>query len=130
MDWLKRITGKPLQSLDLDRLLAIKECDEPGGSLLTEILDLYSETAPLCLQRIRRAVASGLPIQIEKAAHELKSSSANLGAAQLAHVCGILENQSAQPELNFDDLVKQIENELTRVLADAEIVKAARVNSR
>jgi signal transduction histidine kinase/DNA-binding response OmpR family regulator len=55
-----------------------------GDALLERVLQAFLEDTPTHLQTIRQAIASGNAVQMRKAAHSLKSSSANVGADALA----------------------------------------------
>jgi signal transduction histidine kinase/DNA-binding response OmpR family regulator len=55
-----------------------------GDALLERVLQAFLEDTPTHLQTIRQAIASGHAGQMRKAAHSLKSSSANVGADALA----------------------------------------------
>src|SRR5471032_188330 len=62
-----------------------------GDALLDRVLHAYVDDAPGHFQTLRLAIASGQAGQLRKAAHSLKSSSANVGADALAQLCRDLE---------------------------------------
>jgi signal transduction histidine kinase/DNA-binding response OmpR family regulator len=62
-----------------------------GDALLERVLQAYLEDTPTHLQTIAQAIANGNASQMRKAAHSLKSSSANVGADALARRCKELE---------------------------------------
>jgi signal transduction histidine kinase/DNA-binding response OmpR family regulator len=62
-----------------------------GDALLERVLQAFLEDTPTHLQTIRQAIASGNAVQMRKAAHSLKSSSANVGADALAQRAKELE---------------------------------------
>jgi two-component system sensor histidine kinase/response regulator len=62
-----------------------------GNALLERVLQAYLEDTPTHLHTIRQAIANGNTSQMRKAAHSLKSSSANVGADALAQRCKELE---------------------------------------
>jgi two-component system sensor histidine kinase/response regulator len=62
-----------------------------GHALLERVLQAYLEDTPSHLQTIGQAIANGNTSQMRKAAHSLKSSSANVGAEALAQRCKELE---------------------------------------
>jgi two-component system sensor histidine kinase/response regulator len=62
-----------------------------GDALLERVLQAYLEDTPAHLRTIRAAIDSGSTVQIRKAAHSLKSSSANVGADALAQRCREME---------------------------------------
>ena len=62
-----------------------------GDALLERVLQAYLEDTPGHLRTIKAAIDSGSTVQIRKAAHSLKSSSANVGADALAQRCREME---------------------------------------
>src|SRR5471032_2298700 len=62
-----------------------------GDALLDRVLHAYVDDAPGHFQTLRLAIAAGQPDKLRKAAHSLKSSSANVGADALAQLCRDLE---------------------------------------
>ncbi|USX25273.1 response regulator [Oxalobacteraceae bacterium OTU3CINTB1] len=62
-----------------------------GDALLERVLQAYLEDTPNHLRIIKSAIDSGSTVQIRKAAHSLKSSSANVGADALAQRCREME---------------------------------------
>ncbi len=62
-----------------------------GDTLLRKIISLYIESAPQLLQNLRTALANNDSEAAGRAAHILKSTSANLGAVWLAELCRPIE---------------------------------------
>jgi signal transduction histidine kinase/CheY-like chemotaxis protein len=62
-----------------------------GDALLERVLQAFLEDTPTHLHTIGQAIANGNTSQMRKAAHSLKSSSANVGADALAQRCKELE---------------------------------------
>ena len=86
----------PQAALDVKALDNIRALQRPGApNLLEKIIALYLEDAPKLLQAMRDAAGAGDASALQRAAHTFKSSSANLGAVQLADLCGKLEHQPA-----------------------------------
>lgn len=70
--------------------------DDPG--LFLELIDLFLQDAPQRMQEIERGLAQDeLPV-LERAAHTLKSSSANIGAMTLSSLCRQMEEQARKHE--------------------------------
>ncbi len=67
-----------------------------GRDVPRRILELYLGDSPTRLATLRRGLAAGDAQAIERAAHALKGSSANLGASALAEHCHQLEKLSAR----------------------------------
>lgn len=63
--------------------------DDPG--LVVELIDLYLQDAPERIREIQEAIAGEDFDLLERAAHTLKSSSANIGALGLSSMCAELE---------------------------------------
>ena len=78
--------------IDFNSIQKLKNLQKPGRpDLLTTLIQLYFETAEVCFVQIRTAIEARDHKQLVSAAHSFKSSSANLGALQLAKLCGELE---------------------------------------
>jgi HPt (histidine-containing phosphotransfer) domain-containing protein len=59
--------------------------DEPG--LLAELIEIFLEDAPERMKDITEGLATGDVGRVERGAHTLKSSSANIGALGLSELC-------------------------------------------
>ena len=87
------VTDHTEAALDRAVLDAIRALDETGAaSLLRQVIQIYFETSPRLIAELRRAQAAAGLDGVRSAAHSLKSSSANLGAARLAQMCQALEH--------------------------------------
>jgi HPt (histidine-containing phosphotransfer) domain-containing protein len=92
----------------LDALL-----DSLGGDMdfLKELVDAYLESTPELLAAMRSAATSGDTAALQRAAHSLKTGSANMGALRLAALCKQLEGISKSgafdglTEARIDDVV-------------------------
>jgi HPt (histidine-containing phosphotransfer) domain-containing protein len=78
--------------LDASVIQGLRELggDEDPG-LLLELVELYLSDAPQRMAEIEQALASGDWKLLERAAHTLKSASANIGALGLSSICKELE---------------------------------------
>lgn len=65
--------------------------DDPG--LVTELIAMFLDDAPKRLAEIEGALANGDVKRLERAAHTLKSSAANVGAAGLSQLCREIEER-------------------------------------
>jgi CheY-like chemotaxis protein len=91
----------------------IRELDpHGGGALLARVGRLYLETAPDLGKSLSDAAAGGDPGGVRRAAHSLKSSSANLGADALAALCSRVEASAAAGEIQVD-AVEGVRQELS-----------------
>jgi len=77
--------------LQREAIDAIRELAGDTPDLLNQIVQMYLETAPALIVKLRAALAASDLTGVRSAAHSLKSSSANLGAVQLAQLCSKLE---------------------------------------
>ena len=78
----------------LDRLLRLG-----GQEFLLEMIDLFLQHAPVRVRAAREALDAGDPHGIYRAAHSLKSTSANLGARGLQRVAERLESRAAEKDM-------------------------------
>ncbi len=67
-----------------------------GPEVPRRILELYLGDSPARLAAMRQALLRGDAREMERAAHALKGSSANLGASDLAELCHQLERLSGE----------------------------------
>lgn len=70
-------------------LFELGGAEDPG--LFRELVDLYLADTPRLLSALEECLNSGDGSGLERAAHTLKSSSANMGAARLSSLCKDLE---------------------------------------
>jgi HPt (histidine-containing phosphotransfer) domain-containing protein len=73
----------------LDELRALQRPDKP--SVLQRVADAYLRETPGLIETLQQALSSQDRNALRVSAHTLKSSSANLGAAELARQCLQLE---------------------------------------
>jgi len=84
--------------------------------VLERAAGMYLENAPTVLEELRRAIAGGDASAVWKIAHSLKSSSASLGAKQLAQQIGDMEGRARQNDLiEADSRFARIESEFQKV---------------
>lgn len=87
---------------DVIDLSVIEMLRELGGdddpSLVVELIDLFLADAPSRIEEIQTGLRDGDFELLERAAHTLKSSSANLGARELSQVCMELEEMGRKAE--------------------------------
>jgi two-component system sensor histidine kinase/response regulator len=63
----------------------------PDDPIVSEIIDLFLEDAPPRINDMRRAFEAGDALRMARAAHALKSSCGNMGAARMTELCDELE---------------------------------------
>jgi PAS domain S-box-containing protein len=98
----------------MEGLRSLETSDNPG--FVARIIDAYLEDTPKLVDRIRQALDRQDASEIAKAAHTLKSSSANVGALVLADRCKHLETAARRGALaSARDLLSEIEVAYTSV---------------
>lgn len=112
---LEPATGEPsapVVVLDEAALNQIRALQRPGRpSVLTRVVRLYLDDSPRLIKALQEAVREGDAMALQKGAHTLKSSSANLGAMELASLCRELETLGREAHLeNTLPLMKQLEH--------------------
>lgn len=84
--------------------------------VLVEMIDCYLEDAPKLLSAIAQAIVQNDAVQLRSSAHNLKASSATLGAITLSNVCRKLEVMSRIGNTEYGvDKLPQLEAEYERV---------------
>jgi two-component system sensor histidine kinase/response regulator len=83
---------KHASPLEIPVLEQIRDLQEAGGSdFLTELIDIYLKDSAVLMDRIQKGLAGDESQPLRKSLHSLKGSSGNLGAYQLAELCGNME---------------------------------------
>jgi HPt (histidine-containing phosphotransfer) domain-containing protein len=75
--------------------------DAVGGDqdFLTELIDTFFEDTPEQMAAIRLGLDTGDAAEVRRAAHSIKSNSANFGAVQLNKLSKAMEDAGAQGDL-------------------------------
>jgi HPt (histidine-containing phosphotransfer) domain-containing protein len=108
---LKEKSNVALPVLDVAEALRLLEGD---GELLKELSQMFLEQSAGLLQNMRESLAANEPAQLERLAHTLKGSCANLGARALAQAAEELEKKARAKALfgldkQVDVVVKEVE---------------------
>jgi HPt (histidine-containing phosphotransfer) domain-containing protein len=107
--------------LDLPMLDAIRQLDDGGTGLLSQVVRMYFEAAPELLAKLRRGLDEGDYDLIRQSAHSLKSASANLGAVRLVDLCKRVESAARGGTLGPETpQAHELEAEFGRVRAALE----------
>jgi two-component system sensor histidine kinase/response regulator len=105
----------PIDKSALDRIKAVQQPGMPD--LVEKVINLYINDAQSLYHNIQEAVGKRDPQALSKAAHSLKSSSANVGAIKLASLCKELETLGRTNTIdNAQDIVSQMDSEYKRVI--------------
>ncbi len=102
-----------------------------GRNVLASAIELYLEQTPALLEAARHAVAESDPEQLFRAAHNLRSGSANLGAVRLARTAAELE--AAADTRRFPEagnLLASIEAAIPAVCAELAALAGPEMSSK
>ncbi len=83
------VASEALDRTALDNILLLGKSG--GPALLRRIIEIYFRNAPDLIGAMQAAVAAGDMAALGRAAHSLKSSSLNVGAARLGRLCREIE---------------------------------------
>ena len=104
----------PIDTKALDQIRALQRPNAPN--IVHKIINSYLKDAPQLLEVARQAIAQNDASTLYRTAHSLKSTSATLGALNLAALCKELEAIGrAQTTARADTLLVAIEREYTHV---------------
>lgn len=113
------MTASRLNAAALDNIRALQRPGRPD--ILRRVIMRYLESTPELLQSLREAIQRNDPQAMYMAAHNLKSSSANLGALELAELSRQLETLGRQHSTEgVTELLASVEAEYTFV--ESELV--------
>jgi two-component system sensor histidine kinase/response regulator len=104
----------------LQNLLAMFNGDT---AFLNQVIDTYLSDAASLLATVRQSAESGKPEDLRRAAHSLKSNSANLGAAALSGIARELEELSRSGAAADAGRVAALEAEFERVKVALQTVR-------
>jgi HPt (histidine-containing phosphotransfer) domain-containing protein len=89
--------------------------DDPG--LLAELIDIFLQDAPQRMAEIMNGLKAGDLKGVERAAHTLKSSSANIGALGLSSMCKRMEEIARERK---SEGIQALVNESALLLKDVD----------
>ncbi len=108
MDLNELLEGNQFELLDAEVIESLRELggdDDPG--LVQELIEMFLEDAPQRLDEMLQGLESGDYDLMQRSAHTLKSSAANMGAMVLSQVCKRME--AAAREQNKDSYEGMVE---------------------
>ena len=109
-----RNSESPLDRVALNNIRALQRPGSPN--LLSKLINVYFSSSQELMASLRDGIAQADSDAVRKAAHALKSSSANLGAKQLAGLCKDLEALGRANQIErAPALYSQVESEYARV---------------
>jgi signal transduction histidine kinase/CheY-like chemotaxis protein/HPt (histidine-containing phosphotransfer) domain-containing protein len=114
-------------TIDPKALQVLRALQKPGRpDVLTRVVDMFNLDAPRLLSAMRNAIAANDADALQRAAHTLKSTSANVGAMLLAAYCREIEQLARSADVAataapFDGAME----ELDRVLVALALERVA-----
>jgi CheY-like chemotaxis protein len=98
--------------LDVERISMLQDFGSDERSFFERFVHTFRARVPDDVQAIRSAVRAGEPARLAEAAHLLKGSAQNLGAAELGRVCQALENAGLDEDLRrAEELLGRLEQQ-------------------
>lgn len=111
----------PVDRLTLENLLAMFNGDK---AFVYQVLDTYLADGLRLLDTLQKSLAAGSAVDLQRAAHSLKSNSANVGALTLSSLSRELEELSRQGNLNdAPALLAQLTSEFQLVQAELQKIR-------
>lgn len=105
----------------LDNLLAAVGGD---GEFLAELLETYFEDTPKLFSTMHAAVENQDADEFRRAAHSIKSNSANFGAMDLSMKAKALEEMGKSGDLSSaDEALIDVETEYEKVKTSLEVIQ-------
>lgn len=80
-------------AVDPEALAALRELNPDDPAFLRELIDVFLEDVPQRIAEIEKALASSDAVLLTRAAHTIKGSGSNFGAAALGQVALQMEHQ-------------------------------------
>lgn len=91
----------------IENLRALNPDD--GDAFLRDIVGIFLEDTPLRLAELRESLQLNDQVRFTRAAHSIKGSASNLGAAQLRLAAEKLEHHSRQSLQNVESLLSDLD---------------------
>lgn len=103
--------------LNLNQLNALRQLNPANGvSILKKLILIYLKSAPSFLSQIEDAIQGKDSLMLRRAAHTLKSSTANIGAETLADICRQLEDLGDNEQIDeAAKLLAKLQHEFLQV---------------
>jgi CheY-like chemotaxis protein/HPt (histidine-containing phosphotransfer) domain-containing protein len=105
--------------IDARTIQALRALDGGQGRVLEEVASAFLRAGPQKLARLRAALREDDRAALQRTAHGLKGNCGNVGARELAAICGTLEERSREGG-ELHELVRQIEDQLAAVIRAVE----------
>ena len=110
----------PAVALDAGRIAALRSLRRRDGTDMAQhVVQLFLDTAPALLARLREAAARAQAAALASAAHELRGSARAVGAEPLADLAGDIEEAAREGRRAEPATADRLDAELARVRAAA-----------
>ena len=103
--------------LDHDRLGELMQLTPGDPAMVLRFIDRFATNSSQTMQALEQARDTGRAQEMGRAAHSLKGSSANLGAAALATLCKEVEVLGDQGQLVDDEVLERLARERDRAVS-------------
>ncbi|HEY6895496.1 MAG TPA: response regulator [Rhodanobacteraceae bacterium] len=114
---LVRWLGSREDVVDREKIAGLQQLARANPTFMRDITGLFREDAVLRIHELRDAAARNEAETIARAAHALKSSSGNIGAARMYSLCASIESTARQGNLSgVAEIVEQLASELDAAL--------------
>ena len=116
--------------IDRSVLESIRMLEGSGGQgLLEKVVTLYLSDSLKQMERIRSSAGTGDAESLRRAAHTLKSSSANVGATGILDICRKIEAETGggKPPAAGSPMLEKLENEYRSVCKELQAILGADV---
>ncbi len=112
--------------LDTNTIKILSELSEQTNrNLVSEVIELFLEHAPVQLSKLSDAIAEQNFKQIQMTSHRLKGAALNVGAKRVAELCGLLE-EGASENVLLPDVWEELQTVFPQTL---HLLKSEAVSS-
>ncbi|SFK86702.1 Signal transduction histidine kinase [Nitrosomonas aestuarii] len=110
--------------INQEKLTTLSSLDTDGSNyLLKNVLSVFQSSAPQTMSQINQAMLAKDSDALQRAAHTLKSSAANVGAEQLAHLCRQIESYASEEQMeSVQKLISTLNHESEKVFSELHLL--------
>jgi len=103
-------SSKPVIDMDvIDGLRELGGEEDPG--LVLELIEMFLDDAPKRIEEMTRGLECGDLDLMSRAAHTLKSASANMGAVLLSQICKVMEDAARKSDADsYRDMAPTVQS--------------------
>ncbi|HMC22009.1 MAG TPA: response regulator, partial [Thermoanaerobaculia bacterium] len=114
---LVRWLGTREEVVDTEKIAGLQQLARANPSFMRDITGLFREDALVRIHELRDSASRADAETLARAAHSLKSSSGNIGAARMYSLCATIESSARERNLEgVAEMVEQLAQELDRAL--------------